>query len=46
MEVVYVGPGDEYEAKCTVCGTQRSGTLKVESMIADGDMENAAEGGS
>jgi hypothetical protein len=46
MKGIHVGPNDEYKAKCTVCGTQRSGTLKVESMIADGDMENAAEGGS
>jgi hypothetical protein len=45
MEVVRVGPNDEYEAECKVCGTRRSGTLKVESMIADGDTE-AAEGAS
>jgi hypothetical protein len=46
MEVVRVGPNDEYEAECKVCGVRRSGTLKVENMVADGDMENAAEGGS
>jgi hypothetical protein len=46
MEVIHVGPNDEYDAKCTVCGTRPSGTLKVESMIADGDMENTAEGAS
>ena len=42
MEVIHVGPNDEYEARCTVCGTRRSGTLKVESMIANGDFENTA----
>jgi hypothetical protein len=46
MEVVQVGPNDEYEAECTVCGTRRSGTLKVENMISNGDIENAAEGPS
>ena len=42
MEVIHVGPNDEYEAKCTVCGTRRSGMLKAQgsrwrSTIADGD---------
>ena len=46
MEVVQVGPNDEYEAECTVCGTRCSGTLKVENMISNGDIENAAEGAS
>jgi len=46
MEVVQVGPNDEYEAECTVCGTRRSGTLKVENMISNGNIENAAEGAS
>ena len=46
MEVVDIGPSDFYEAKCTVCGTRSSGTLKVENMISNGDIESAAEGAS
>jgi hypothetical protein len=44
MEVVDIGPNDEYQAKCTVCGTRSSGTLKVEIMISNGGIESAAEG--
>jgi hypothetical protein len=43
MEVIDVGPDDGYEAKCTVCGTQSSGTLKVENMISNGGIESTAE---
>jgi hypothetical protein len=46
MEVVDVGPNDGYEAKCTVCGCQSVGTLKIESMIANGGIESAAEDAS
>lgn len=44
MEVVDIGPDDGYEAKCTACDTRSSGTLKVENMISNGDIESAAEG--
>ena len=43
MEVVHVGQNDEYEAQCTICGCRSAGTLKVESMIANGGLENTAE---
>ena len=46
MEVVGIGPNDGYEAKCTACGCRSVGTLKLESMISNGGIEDTAESAS
>jgi len=44
MEVIAMDAVAGYEAKCTSCGCLCSGTIKVESMIANGDNGNNTEG--